>query len=183
MNSDSNFILTFRLARTSCVHYFNLVTIAVRALILHNFGRRCHFTWHFKPSRFIFVLAIVINPRIIEILIEILNRLINITARVNVTFTHLPADNAFIIILVEQFDESIIGHLFTSLYETFPLQFDVTFLSHILLIECLLDLDRGSNFIRIQIRHVREAHPEWFWLCLIKLYFFEGFLCCVRTWN
>ena len=166
-------ILGLCLPWRSCVNNLNLLTIRVTiGFVAWRFS--------FEPARLTPILAIVINSWVVEVLIKVLNRLVDIWTGVSVRSAHLSPRDALIILLVEQFYECVVWHLFSCLYESFSLKLNVWFLCEKLLVKCLLHLDWSSYFIWVQVAHVREAHAERFSLSFVKLRFF---ISCVRTWH
>ena len=108
LNSDTDFRLGFD--RASRIH-----DIYVLVRLIHR---------HLKVLQFVLVLAIVVNTTLVEVLIDILHGLIILLLRT--------------LIFCEKFDESIVRHILSRLDKTLSLEFDVTFLCHILLIESFL---------------------------------------------
>ena len=99
---------------------------------------------------FISVMTVFLDAGVIEILIEILHRLVIIRIGVNDwLLLLLAANNTLIILLVEEFDECIIWHVLPRLNKAFSLELDVGFLRHELLVEGLLSLDWSSHPVRI----------------------------------
>jgi hypothetical protein len=101
--------------------------------------------WHHELSRS--VLNVIIYLRLSQILVNILHRLVIRLA-------------GLLIIIRKKLEESIVGHIFSRLNETLSLQFNVGLLCHKLLIKSLLNLNFLTFQVRIQIRHIREAHPD-----------------------
>lgn len=118
----SDFVLAFSFSRRPRVNNFNLVSVWVCWLLVHfvlwNHTRRLHV----EMTRFILVLAIIINTWLIEVLVEILNWVVHIW--IGVFWPHsaqphlsrvwqlsLATDNALVIILVEQLNTRRRHHL------------------------------------------------------------------------
>lgn len=64
------------------------------------------------------------------------------------------------LIFIEQFDKSVVRHIISRLNESFPLEFDIGLLGLEHFVEGLLSLHRRAVTVRVQVGHVREAHPK-----------------------
>ena len=126
LNSNTYFVLAVNFIRASGVHYFNLLYFRLRLLL-----------WHFKMS---LVYWIVVQSR--QVLIKVLHTLIN-------RILEMAPYNSLVVLLVKQFDKSVIRHVFSCLDEPFSLKLNVRVLSHKLFVECLLNLHRGAITIWI----------------------------------